>query len=178
LPFGTQCDFPLNSMSCACAVCSGDTTVPCNANADCSGIGAGTCTSNGGGAPRQPNACSDLTCTDIGGGKGECDAGPDVNYCDGELRSNGEGLIACNDNADCDAVSSACQNNDCGNCTITEPRSCFLDPIVSTGDADPQSPLIAASYCVPPTSSSGVNNATGLPGPSRAVVQVEMTKNY
>jgi len=176
LPFGTSCDFPLGGLSCACAVCSGAVGVPCNSNDECTGIG--TCTSTGGGEARKPNACSDQTCTDIGNGFGECQAGPDVHYCDGQLRANGKGFISCLTNGDCDAVDSACNNNNCGNCTITERRSCFLDPIISSGSADPESPIIASTYCVPPTSSTGINAATGLPGPSRSVVQVETRRSY
>jgi hypothetical protein len=178
LPFGTKCDFPLNLLDCACAVCSGDASVACNSNTDCSDIGAGTCTSNGGGSLRRPNGCSDLTCTDIGGEQGECQNGPDVNYCDGQKRANGSGFIACNTNADCVAVNSACTDNDCGDCTLTEPRSCFLDPIVGEGSPDPDVPVIAGTFCVPPTTSTGINVATGIPGPSRAVVQLDVRRKY
>ncbi len=178
LPFGTQCDFPLTALNCACAVCSGDTSIPCNDDATCASASAGTCSSNGGGAARAPNGCSDLTCTDLGGGFGKCMNGPDVKFCDGQTRANGKGFISCATNADCDAVDPACDGGDCGACTITESRSCFLDPVTAAGAAHPDTPLLGTVFCVPPTSSSGVNNATGLPGPSRAVVQLEVEHNY
>jgi hypothetical protein len=104
--------------------------------------------------------------------------GPDVRYCDGALRANGKGFLACDTNADCIVLNSVCPNNDCGTCSITETRSCFLDPIVSAGTADPKKPAIGSVFCIPPSSASGVNAATGLPGPSRSRVQVELGLTY
>ena len=200
MPFGTNCDFPLGYLNCACAVCSGDSGPACNANADCSSAGAGTCTSNGGGASRQPNACSDQNCTDNLDGTGSCLAGPDVKYCDLQLRANGKGFLTCGSNADCATLDTFCDphcDNDgadcgsnadcsaggicsgnCGNCTLSETRSCFLEPIQSSGIADADKPVVATTFCVPPTNSSGINQATGMPGPSRTIIQLETRRNY
>jgi hypothetical protein len=175
LPFNTSCDFPLNDYDCACAVCSGDAAQACNSDAECAMTATGTCTSAGGGAPRQPNACSDLTCTDLGGGSGECAAGPDVKACDGVVRANGDGYILCSDDSDCQV---GAIGFDAGNCDQVLPRPCFLDPIDGTGMPDPNQTLLVAAFCVPPTSSSGVNSATGLPGPSRVGVELGIELDY
>jgi hypothetical protein len=164
---------------CACAVCSGDTTVACNSDLECMNVGAGTCTANGGGNNRKPNGCADLVCTDIGAEHGECmDPLSDVNYCDGQLRANGKPYITCLDNADCIAVDSVCDDGDCGDCTIVEKRSCYLDPIETQGVAYPESPVIAGTFCVPNTISPGINGASGQPGASRTIVQVDVKREY
>ena len=181
LPFGTQCDFPLDVLDCACAVCSADVSVPCNSDLDCAMIGAGTCTSIGTGEIRRPNSCGDGYCMADSDGIGFCPAGPDVRACDGQVRANNEGYILCATNGDCGIVDSACGDGSpgsCGNCTLVQQRSCFDDPIVATGIPDPDGPLLAGTFCVPATSSNGVNSATGLPGPSRALVQTEWQANY
>jgi hypothetical protein len=175
VPFSLSCDFPLNSESCACAVCSGDASQACNSDAECAATLTGTCTSNGGGAVRQPNACSDSTCTDIGGGRGECQAGPDVKACDGVVRANGGGYVLCSSDSECQV---GAIGFDAGNCTLVETRSCFLDPVVATGSPDSDQAVMVAGFCVPPTSSSGVNAATGLPGPSRVTVELGIERSY
>ena len=58
-----------------------------------------------------------------------------------------------------------------GDCTLVKRRPCFLDPIVGQGSPDPEYPLAAAVFCIPPTSNVGINSAAGLPGPGRAVNQ-------
>ena len=175
LPFALSCDFPLNAFDCACAVCTGDATQACNSDQECIDAGTGTCTSTGGGTPRQPNACDDLTCTDVGGGRGECDAGPDVMACDGALRANGDGYVLCSDNSECEV---GAIGFDAGACTQVQPRPCFLDPITTTGAPDPDQTVLVSAFCVPPTSSSGVNAATGLPGPSRTAVELGIERQY
>jgi hypothetical protein len=175
VPFNLSCDFPLNSEACACAVCSGDASQACNSDAECAATLAGTCTSGGGGVSRQPNACGDLTCTDIGGGHGECAAGPDVMACDGVIRANGGGYVLCSDDSECQTGAIGFE---AGNCTLVEARPCFLDPIVATGTPDPDQAVMVAGFCVPPTSSSGVNSATGLPGPSRVKVELGIERSY
>jgi hypothetical protein len=179
LPFGTKCDFPLSALDCACAVCSGDGTLPCNSNVDCSNAGAGSCTSFGAGAKRQPNGCADLMCTD-----GQCQGGVGddlVTYCDGQLRANGGGLLTCEFNADCEAVDVVCGDGSpgsCGQCTLVETRPCFNDPISATGTPDLQDPVYAATFCTPPTNNPGVNGASGLPGPSRTLIDSATTFRY
>ncbi len=175
LPFALACDFPLNAFACACAVCTGDASQACNSDAECAATLTGTCTSSGGGTPRQPNACSDLTCTDVGGGVGECDAGPDVMACDGALRANGDSFVLCSDDSECEV---GAIGFDAGACTQVLPRACFLDPITSVGAPDPDQTVLVSTFCVPPTSSSGVNAATGLPGPSRTEVELGIERQY
>jgi hypothetical protein len=93
-------------------------------------------------------------------------------YCDAILRADGRGFISCNTNLDC-AESSI--GVDGGACALAELRSCYLDPIVATGVAHPAAPLGASAFCTPATSSSGVNNVTGLPGPTRWEQQSVLT---
>jgi len=175
VPFNLSCDFPLNAESCACAVCSGDASLACNDDSECVLAGAGTCTSAGGGTARQPNACGNLTCADLGDGRGECSAGPDVMACDGVVRANGGGYVLCSNDSECQV---GAIGFDAGQCTLVESRPCFLDPIVASGTPDPDKAIMVAGFCVPPTSSSGVNSATGLPGPSRVQVELGIARSY
>ena len=55
-----------------------------------------------------PNDCADGVCTDLGGGKGTCLAGPNDTYCSGALNADGDGYIGCGNNGDCAAVDSEC----------------------------------------------------------------------
>ncbi len=152
--------------------CTKRTTQGCGTNADCQNFNAGncdlqTCTSRGSGVTPEPNYCSDDICTDMGGGEGECASGPSFMFCDALVKADGAGASACTQNADC--------AGGYGNCTITDPADCFLDPIVATGSPDPDFPVAAATFCVPPTSNSGINSSAGLPGPGRVVNQGEAT---
>lgn len=152
---------------CPCLVCSGDTGVPCNSDNDCAAAG-GTCSSKGSGIFPSPNQCEEGACNDVGGGKGQCATGPFDHYCDGLLKPDGTGILACQTNADCapGAVGGAG-----GNCTLAEIRKCFLDPIVATGQSDPEFPVAVATFCVPPTSNGGINTVAGLPGAGRVISQ-------
>jgi hypothetical protein len=176
LPFNLACDFPNQLENCACAVCSGDNTLACNSDAECMTAGAGTCTAIGGsGASREPNSCADGICTDQGGGNGLCLAGPSVKACDGITRANGEGFILCNVDSECETGTIGIE---AGACTLTQSRNCFLDPIEATGTPDPDNPVVVSTYCVPPTTSGAANAATGLPGPSRAKIELQIQRNY
>jgi hypothetical protein len=159
LPFNTPCDPPLSGSMCPCAVCSGNTQVACNSDAECAAVAAGTCTSKGpSGASRRPNDCSDLTCSpDVETDEGTCLAGPVDKYCDGFLRSNGEGMSLCIDNNDCAALGA-------GACTLTKRRECFLSPIEAEGEAGE---MIVGAGCIGATSNAGVNAAIGWPGAYR-----------
>jgi hypothetical protein len=180
LNYSNTCDAPLNAYNCACAVCSGDGTFPCRDDAECTSAGLGTCTSFGQGSPRKPNGCADALCSaDLANpGMGTCLAGPSVTNCDGALKANGDGYIGCSTDFDCAQLNSECPNNDCGSCTLTEARSCFLDPIVLNGVADPDNPLLATTFCVPPAASVSVNNASGLPGPGRVLLDSIPRRTY
>jgi len=183
MPFGTKCDFPLGSLDCACAVCSGDTSLPCNADADCAAVGAGTCSVPGGGANRQPNACADVVagCVATTGNQAECSGGPNIAFCDGVFRANGKPFLTCLSDADCGAIDAACGDGSpgsCGNCTISQARPCFLNPIVANGSPSISDPVLVSTFCIPPTGSSGVNGATGLPGPARVAIQYQSASSY
>lgn len=148
---------------CPCSVCDNDPALGCNSNADCSG---GVCQDFYGNGVPLPNQCDLSDCSDVGGGQGECTTGPDGLLCDGIVRANGDGFIACLGNADCEPGTIGI---DAGACTIVERRKCFLDPIVATGFADPTRPVGAAAFCVAPTSNPGINTVAGLPGPARVL---------
>ena len=178
--YSNTCDAPLNAFQCACAVCSGDGTFPCRDDAECAAEGLGTCTSFGQGAARKPNGCSDAVCSPdpANPGMGICNAGPSVTNCDGALKANGDGYIGCSTDFDCAQLNSECPDNDCGSCTLAEDRSCFLDPIALNGVSDIDNPLLATTFCVPPASSVSVNNASGLPGPGRVLLDSIPTRTY
>ncbi len=144
-----------------CSECTNDSTVGCASNADCTG---GTC---GEGGFATPNGCTDGACTDNGDGTGFC-AADILSFCDGTVRANGTGLFACNVNSDCSAQSA-------GDCTISQNRRCFPDPITTQGVADPEHPVLQSIFCVPPASVLSLNAAVGLPGPSRVVQQANTT---
>jgi hypothetical protein len=102
---------------------------------------------------------------DEGGGEAHC-ATPDA-ACDGVLRADGEGVILCLNNADCDP------NNigiDGGTCTTARSRGCFLSTIVSDGTASRTHPVFGAISCVLNTQSAAVNAVAGLPGPQRMYI--------
>ncbi len=184
LAFESPCDAPLQFLDCACGVCSLAISKPCGNNSDCGG-GEGLCNTNGGGqaAQRLPNSCSDLICTDVGGGKGECQAGvidvDDLQFCDGQVKANGHGYLVCLSQGDCDTADPECDGGDCGTCGgVTEQRPCFNDPIVVSGIADPDNPNIAATFCIPPTSNAAINGAAGTPAAGRVIVDQLTTLIY
>jgi hypothetical protein len=179
LAFENSCDSPLGAFDCACGVCNGDTTLPCRNDTECSNAGAGTCTSFGSGVARQPNECGDLTCTQVGLTEmGTCLAGPTDMFCDGQLDSSGDGYIGCTSNADCLAVSSVCDGNDCGNCLDSRQRACFIDPINAVGNPSTENPTLVSTFCLPPTNNAAINGVTGSPGPVRVSVEQLTTLRY
>jgi hypothetical protein len=113
----------------------------------------------------QPNQCEDTICSSTSGGEGECSGNSvDDTFCDGIVRTSGEGYIQCTGNADCSPSNIGLP---AGNCSITKRRECFVDPIVASGVADPSSPLGVATFCIPATSNPAINTVAGLPGPGR-----------
>jgi len=124
-------------------------------------------------------------------------ASDDITFCDGVVRADGKGLqtcdprplcldtlTGCTTNADCNpgvacspdaGCSAAVVGLDLGACAITERKPCFLDPIIAQGNADPNAPLGAANFCIPPTINDGINKVGGLPGPGRVRIQTEST---
>lgn len=156
-----------------CTLASG---VACTTNADClnkngAPCNVSTCTTDGVGRPVQPNGCTlGDTCVDLDGGlHGECSSGPDNSFCDGAVRADGTGVLSCTTNADC---ATEIVGGPAGNCSLVVRRPCFLDPIVAVGQADPNFPIGAATFCIPPTSSDGINATSGLPGPGRTINQL------
>jgi hypothetical protein len=177
MPFALPCDPPLGILSCACSTCTGDNTLGCNSDAECAAAGAGTCRTDGshGGAQRVPNGCNGA-CVALspGSSEGVCDgAGPSDSYCSGLVKSNGEGIITCANDGDCAALNSECPGGDCGTCTLTSPRKCFLNPIVADGTANPEGSVLVSNFCSSPTASGAVNSAAGTPGPARLALDFE-----
>jgi hypothetical protein len=168
LAFGDACDAPLGTLSCACGACSGDATLTCRTDTDCTSMGAGTCT-NAGGALRKPNDCSDLTCSALGSGEGACASAPDDTFCDGYTKADGEGYLPCSANSDCTALGA-------GTCSKSKRRPCFLNPIEAAGVAGSDGAELVSTFCAPATSSPSVNSAIGLPGPGRVIVDVDYTR--
>ena len=167
LPANVICGFPPFLVeNCHCGLCTGNTSIACASNADCGG--AGSCERRVDGDPRANQCDNGDACQDAGGGEGVCPAGPADKSCDAVLRANGEGFISCNNNADCLGSNIGIE---AGNCTISKPRECFLDPITATGVADPETPVGAATFCIPTTSNGAINSVAGLPGPGRVVNQ-------
>lgn len=161
------CEPPFDTEKCWCKVCSGDTTLACDSDEVCAGAGAGTCSSTGSGVATAPNACTSGTCVEISGEEGKCSGGQSDTFCDGVLACDAAGIIPCTTNTDC-AMAGA------GTCTVVEQRECFVDPIKAKGDADTVRPVYASAFCVPPTTSAGVNGSRGYPGPARLVQQTEL----
>jgi cysteine-rich repeat protein len=149
---------------CPCSVCDNDPLRGCSSNADCSD--AGVCQDFFSNGVPLPNQCDNFDCSDLGGGQGECTTGPDGTFCDGIVRADGNGFISCLGNADCAPGTIGLA---AGDCTLSERRKCFLDPITAQGVADPDRPVSAAVFCVAPTSNGGINTVAGLPGPGRVI---------
>ncbi|MFP6627149.1 MAG: hypothetical protein VCA74_08870 [Deltaproteobacteria bacterium] len=174
LGFDVDCGL-LDTLDCACAVCSGDTTLPCNSDAECTAVGAGTCSSMGTGIDSLPNGCADGNCSadPSGDNEGICTAGPVDQYCDGQVRATGKGFLPCITDADCDAIDSICNGGDCGSCSLQQARNCFLNPVVGQGNPSPHGADMASTFCVPPTASASINAAGGLPGPGRVMINFD-----
>ena len=173
LGHGLNCGFPFIGHTCACRTCSYDTSIPCSSTADCSAAYAGSCTSLGTGINTGRNSCSGSQCEaiDSGGVLAQCATGPDDKFCNGILRADGEGFLACTSATDCSAATIGI---DAGDCTLSRRRPCFLATIVAGGQADPYFPLFGAAFCVPPTTNAGINGVAGLPGPVRTLTQAEL----
>jgi hypothetical protein len=173
LPAQLPCTTPPGTM-CPCLVCSGNTNLGCTSNADCAAGGFGLCNSISGqpSASARANACADgiCTCDDDGDGvcdSGTCQAGPTEMFCDGVVRQNGRGFLQCNTVADCAALAA-------GNCSISQKRPCYPDPLEITGDGTPFGASLSSLFCVPPTTSAAVNNSAGLPSAGAVTLNMDM----
>jgi hypothetical protein len=141
-------------------------------------MGGSTCGKGSSGANRRPNDCIMLSnCVDVGDEKGECLGGGETNdlFCDNFVRASGDGMITCSNNVDCDAIDSECPGGDCGDCMLSQPKKCFLDPIEASGLASQDGAELVAVFCQPPVVSSGVNAAYGTPGGGRTIQDWDFT---
>ena len=171
--------------SCFCDTCATPAGEPCNTNGDCPGgavCGGRRCVggSNAGapctnvsqcpsgfcnrpGQPTRPNACDGGACTPNpadGPNEGVCETGPVDQNCSIET------FRGCSNNADCNpAPTGTCPSCTAGQACVASPRQCFMDPIVREGMPDVEQPVVAATFCIPPTASQSVNQVAGLPGP-------------
>jgi hypothetical protein len=168
------CESPNESLDCFCGICSGNSSQSCNTDAECNM--AGPCTAGGlaPGVARLPNNCSDGICTPVSSDRGVCSTAPNIeSFCSGMLFANGKGVLSCGADEDCESLETGsldpddwvCPNDDCGACTEDAFRSCFVDPIQITGTPDPLNPILAGTFCLPPSSNGTVNSTTGSPGP-------------
>jgi hypothetical protein len=165
-----------------CLQCSGDPTVGCSSDAECSTLGLGTCSVNTG-PQAKANACDDGICTASGPTSGGiCAANDPDTFCDGLTRGDGSGLLTCNDNADCEALDPDCPGGDCGSCTLFQNRACFPDPMGAQGSdavvgAIPSASVYGAelvsTLCVPATSNATIDTSVGLPGPARLLIDFD-----
>jgi len=166
LPATLTCDPPFGAENCPCDACSLDPAIACSSDADCVLAGAGLCNTFGSGVARRPNACDDFTCSPIPGTfEGQCNAGPVDTFCDGTTYAGGDGLLPCSTNSDCAAFGPGS-----GNCTLSENRRCFVEPIAEAGFGAVSTNRLVGVTCMPPSSSSAVNNGFGLPGPARVAL--------
>jgi len=182
LPFANACDPPNAALMCACGQCTGDHSIACRNDAECAAAGIGTCTTNGGGSAtvRKPNQCAGYTCVEVGAtDRGECGGATAVDmFCDGFLRANGKGILTCLDDDSCHALDPACPGGNCGVCTFPGVRSCYLDPIETTGTADTHNPTLAGTFCLPPTANVSINETTGSPGAGEVKVDAIIHRTY
>lgn len=170
---------------CPCDTCATAQNEPCSTNADCPGgvicggrrclsganAGAGCTTASqcpGGscnrpGIPTRRNGCSEGPCVaNPGDGPTEavCEVGPNDQACSIET------YRGCTSDVDCAPPPGGnCPTCAPGQSCTSIPRQCFLDPIVRHGVANTQTPVVASTFCIPPTISQSVNQVAGLPGP-------------
>lgn len=168
LPADLSCGGASPALMCPCRVCSNGAATACSTDALC---GEGSCSSSGLTGESRPNACEDGLCSGLGGDEGGCTTGPDDRFCDAVVEASGQGILPCASDEDC---LEAAIGIDGGTCSLVQRRACFLDPVVASGSADPQTPRSAAAYCWSTLSTAGRTAAFGLPGPARVHRQTEL----
>jgi len=178
----------VGSGACSLGTCGGSTCAtgprtgePCGSDSECNEctvgpLTGGSCTIDdecGGNCGRageatRLNACSNGVCVaDPAPGNpndGRCQSGPNDGLCSIEK------FRGCTGNVDCNPPPSG----NCGNCQsgqqcTLDRRDCFRNPIVRQGMAGTQMAVLAATFCIPPTSSSSLNAVAGLPGPGALI---------
>jgi hypothetical protein len=181
-------------LQCMCDTCATALFEPCNSDADCPGAIAGSCGglrclggANDGdpcttpgvsdpacagvacgrkGLSTKPNGC-EVTCDPVGGGEGECSAGPFEGTCQPT-----ETFRGCSVDGDCPFAGDTC---------VSDALECFLtdgtvgDTIDAFGSPDlpvndTSQPTLGAAFCIQPTGASGINTAAGLPGAGRVTL--------
>ncbi len=130
----------------------------------CIGVGAGSFPQSKCWCAGQiyPNACDDGVCTPTGGGRGTCAGGPFDQYCTIET------FRGCLANSDCPFGAGVCN-------PTPVVRSCFADPIVRTGVADPAHPVLVGTFCMPKTNAAAVNASNGFPAPAAVELPADVT---
>ena len=182
----TPCDSNADCVAVGATVCGGRRCVGgTNDGGVCTAAGAVTACPEGlcgwAGEPSKPAACLDdtatvnqLDCADgDGDGEGECTAGPITKTCS---VASGHGQRACGSDADCGGAVGSC---------VADNRPCFLTggtvltgtgTLTAQGVEDPpvndvSHPILAAVFCVGPTTAGAVNAVAGLPGPGRVTIK-------
>jgi hypothetical protein len=118
------------------------------------------------GLSTKPNGC-EVTCDPVGGGEGECSAGPFEGTCQPT-----ETFRGCSVDGDCPFAGDTC---------VSDALECFLtdgtvgDTIDAFGSPDlpvndTSQPTLGAAFCIQPTGASGINTAAGLPGAGRVTL--------
>jgi hypothetical protein len=175
--FGGTC-----GIYCHCGYCDGDVDAPCFDDSQCPQ--GTTCQAGMPDTPAEPqerpNLCSSLV----------CGAEQGLELCDSNTAPIGECSLesfrSCSNDSDCSTIGA-------GTC-ILSPRPCFENTITRTGVPSPlgghciddptveacnsnadcntgncvgdtSEPTSVALFCVPPTSSTAINSAGGIPGP-------------
>lgn len=175
-------DLTQNGIPVFCLQCSGDSTVGCSSDADCSALGAGTCSVSTGPQARR-NGCDDGLCTSASSTEtGVCEGNVPDQFCDGLIRRQGGGMLPCQNADDCRALDSECPGGNCGSCTVAQQRSCFPDPfgavgsdgaVGSTASSGAYGADLVSTMCIAATGNSGVNASVGLPGPGRLLLNFD-----
>jgi len=145
------------------AACSGHCTGFTTPDACCLGAGFG-CACGTRGEPTKPNACTSAVCSPTAAGDGECATGPFPGRC-----APAEPYRACGAPSDCPVPGDTC---------AFAPIECPLPTLAATGAPDAPAagafqPALGGLACVRPIGSSVVNASRGLPGPVRAVLEVD-----
>jgi len=152
---------PLVIEPCHCGVCEFEEGRACSTSLECER--GGRCMQYAPGSPLA-NQCDGQLCQADGDGYGVCTNGPFDSGCDGIVRANGDALILCGSNADCEPQTIGV---DAGACTLSEQRKCFPDLIERTGRQDASNPRLASVSCAAVEGPAvGFFNPIGLPGPT------------
>jgi hypothetical protein len=158
------------SLGCPCGLCTGDNSLGCKSNADCTAAGVGgPCTGVGiAGTARLPNACTNADCLD-----GECELDPPEDYCSAPLvDAEGKPHRFCDPGFDdCDFVALGSV------CSESRPRSCFAkdEDITLTGRPGFVGSELVGTSCLGASAAPSVTAALGLAGPAAVRLDIDFT---